>query len=208
MIRLRACVRFLHIQLYAGEHWYIHFIFAILALYDEGQLCTMIRNTEPSPIHLTLFSSWHLMKHCVNQQGHILISILISMHLWVVLLSFSHTQPVVQLYIAPGRAQSALRLLTIHCKKMFGLPHQILFISVACLLNTWHIISFLLSLKWSCQVFPFCWIWIHLQNPYLSISISAEVWCFFNLILHICPIEDFLSGRAMVEIQDYSQKSN
>ena len=90
LTRLKACVRFLHTQFCAGEHWcnwILHIIFTILALYDDGQHCIMIRNTKLS---LALSSSWHLMKHCVNQQGHILISSLISMHLWLVLLPFSH----------------------------------------------------------------------------------------------------------------------
>ena len=60
-----------------------------------------------APYTYTLFSSQHLIKHCVNQQGHILIS----MHLWVVLLSFSHTQPDVQLYIAPVCPQAVNNLL-------------------------------------------------------------------------------------------------
>ena len=73
-------------------------------MYDEHKdnIALWSETQNQVPYTYTLLSSQHLMEHCVNQQGHILISILISMHPWVVLLSFSHTQPVVQLYIAPG----------------------------------------------------------------------------------------------------------
>ena len=85
----------------------VHVIFTILAviMYDEHKDIISLSSKTQNQVPYTYapFSSWHLIKHCVNQQGHTLISILISMHApWVVLLSFSHTQPVVQLYIAPS----------------------------------------------------------------------------------------------------------
>ena len=95
----------------------LHVIFTILAviLYDEGQLCTMIRNTEPSPIHIHTIL---IMTPC--QTLYYLTMSYFNIHVPLsVLLPFSHTQPDVQLYIAPGRAQSALRLLQFTVKNVW-----------------------------------------------------------------------------------------